>query len=67
MTGHGMGLIWDIVVGILGSFVGGWLALVIFHIAAANILVELVIAFVGALILLFLFRMVVGRRGRRTA
>jgi uncharacterized membrane protein YeaQ/YmgE (transglycosylase-associated protein family) len=67
MTGHGMGLIWDIVVGVVGSFVGGWLAFVIFHIAAANILVELVIAFVGALILLFLFRMVVGRRGRRTA
>ena len=26
LSGKGMGLLWDIVVGILGAFVGGWLA-----------------------------------------
>ena len=26
VSGHGMGVIWDIVVGILGAFVGGWIA-----------------------------------------
>jgi uncharacterized membrane protein YeaQ/YmgE (transglycosylase-associated protein family) len=26
VRGKGMGLIWDIVVGILGAFLGGWLA-----------------------------------------
>jgi len=26
LTGKGMGLLWDIVVGILGAFLGGWLA-----------------------------------------
>jgi uncharacterized membrane protein YeaQ/YmgE (transglycosylase-associated protein family) len=64
MTGHGMGLIWDIVVGIVGAFVGGWLAAALFHIAVSNVLVLLVVAFIGALILLFVFRMIVGSRGR---
>jgi uncharacterized membrane protein YeaQ/YmgE (transglycosylase-associated protein family) len=67
MTGHGMGLIWDIVVGIIGAFVGGWLAGVLFHIAVGNVLVLLVVAFIGALILLFVFRTVVGSRGRMHA
>ena len=60
LTGHGMGLIWDIVVGILGAIVGGWLAGML-GIAASNIVVEILIAFVGAFILLFLFRAVAGR------
>jgi uncharacterized membrane protein YeaQ/YmgE (transglycosylase-associated protein family) len=67
MTGHGMGLIWDIVVGIIGAFVGGWLAAALFHIAVTNVLVLLVVAFIGALILLFVFRTIVGSRGRARA
>ena len=55
MTGHGLGLIWDIVVGILGAFVGGWLA-GLAGIAVSNIVIEVVVAFIGACILLFLFR-----------
>ena len=61
MTGHGLGLIWDIVVGILGAFLGGWLAGLV-GISVANILVLGIAAFVGACILLFLFRMIF-RRG----
>jgi uncharacterized membrane protein YeaQ/YmgE (transglycosylase-associated protein family) len=55
LTGKGMGLIWDIVVGILGGFLGGWLA-GLAGIAATNILMEGVLAFVGAAILLVVFR-----------
>jgi uncharacterized membrane protein YeaQ/YmgE (transglycosylase-associated protein family) len=65
LTGKGMGLIWDIVVGILGAFVGGWLA-GLAHISVTNILVQIVVAFVGAVILLIIFRAVTGR-GRRRA
>ena len=65
LTGKGMGLIWDIVVGILGAFVGGWLA-TLAHISVTNILVQIVVAFVGAVILLVIFRAVTGR-GRRRA
>jgi uncharacterized membrane protein YeaQ/YmgE (transglycosylase-associated protein family) len=55
LTGRGMGLIWDIVVGILGGFLGGWLA-GLAGIATTNILMEVVIAFIGAAILLVVFR-----------
>jgi uncharacterized membrane protein YeaQ/YmgE (transglycosylase-associated protein family) len=55
ISGKGMGLIWDIVVGILGGFVGGWLA-GLAGIAMTNILIEIVVAFVGAAILLVIFR-----------
>ena len=55
LTGKGMGLIWDIVVGILGGFLGGWLAGLV-GIAATNIVLEIVVAFVGAAILLVIFR-----------
>ncbi len=65
MTGHGLGLIWDIVVGVLGAFVGGWLAS-LFGIATDNLLVLGIVAFVGACILLFLFRMIFRRGMVRT-
>lgn len=55
LTGKGMGLIWDIVVGILGGFLGGWLA-GLAGIATTNIVMEIVVAFVGAAILLVVFR-----------
>ena len=55
LTGKGMGLIWDIVVGILGGFLGGWLAGLV-GIATTNIVLEVVVAFVGAAILLVVFR-----------
>ena len=55
ITGKGLGLIWDIVVGILGGFLGGWLAGLV-GISATNILMDIVVAFVGAAILLVVFR-----------
>jgi uncharacterized membrane protein YeaQ/YmgE (transglycosylase-associated protein family) len=60
MTGRGLGLIWDMVVGILGAFLGGWLAGLV-GIAVGGLLAEVVVAFIGAVILLFVFRALVGR------
>jgi len=58
LTGKGMGLIWDIVVGILGAFLGGWLAgLVGIPVSTGTFSVSgLLAAFVGAVILLVVFR-----------
>ena len=58
LTGKGMGLLWDIVVGILGAFLGGWLAsLVGMPVATGTFTVGgLLAAFVGAVILLVVFR-----------
>ena len=55
LSGRGMGLLWDIVVGILGAFLGGWLAGLV-GIGVTNIVLEILVAFVGALILLAIFR-----------
>jgi uncharacterized membrane protein YeaQ/YmgE (transglycosylase-associated protein family) len=55
LSGRGMGLLWDIVVGILGAFLGGWLAGLV-GVGVTNIIVEILVAFVGALILLAIFR-----------
>jgi uncharacterized membrane protein YeaQ/YmgE (transglycosylase-associated protein family) len=60
MTGRGMGLIWDIVVGVLGALLGGWLAGLI-GIAVGSLLAEVIVAFIGACILIFVFRALVGR------
>jgi len=68
LTGKGMGLLWDIVVGILGAFLGGWLAsLVGIPVSTGTFTVSgLLAAFVGAVILLIVFRAVTSR-GRVTA
>lgn len=60
LTGKGMGLLWDIVVGILGGFLGGFLARLV-GIPVTNLLLDVIVAFVGALILLVVFRAVTSR------
>ncbi len=63
LTGRGMGLLWDVVVGIVGAFLGGWLAgLVGMPVSTGTFTVGgLVAAFVGAVILLVVFRALTGR------
>jgi uncharacterized membrane protein YeaQ/YmgE (transglycosylase-associated protein family) len=68
MTGHGMGLLGDIVVGVIGAIVGGFLARYLGVTTAAtshSIVAEVIIAFLGAVILLAILRVVgVGKRRR---
>lgn len=67
--GHGLGLFGDVIVGILGALVGGFLAGV-FHINVQiighPIISEMIIAFAGAVILLLIVRLFrpVGARRR---
>jgi len=65
VTGRGLGLIWDIVVGIVGAFLGGWLAGLV-GIGVTSLLALGIVAFVGAVILLALFRLVTSRGMIRT-
>src|SRR6266571_3560370 len=65
MTGHGLGLIWDIVVGILGAFLGGWLAGLV-GIAITSNVALIIVAFIGAMILLGIFRLLTSRGMVRT-
>ncbi len=55
--GRGFGLVGDLIVGVIGSFIGVWLFGQL-HISSAGILGLLIAAIIGALILLYLIRMV---------
>ena len=67
--GHGLGLIGDIVIGIIGAFIGGFLLLGVFHfsvgVAGHPIITEMIMAFIGAAILLLIVRLAGGGRGYR--
>jgi len=51
MSGHGYGIIMDIVVGVVGAFLGGWLIKTLFNISGGGLILTFVTAFVGAVIL----------------
>ena len=67
MKGSGYGLIGDIVVGVAGGLLGGWVATSLLHIGAGvngiN-LVSILVALVGAVILIALLRVLGGGRRR---
>ncbi len=56
VKGSGFGVVGDIVVGIVGALIGGWLA-GRFGIATYGLLGEIIMAVVGAVILLFVLRL----------
>lgn len=61
--GHGFGIIGDIVVGLIGALVGGFLAGFLIH-GSVGLIGSILIAFVGAVILLAIFRAIMGSRVR---
>jgi uncharacterized membrane protein YeaQ/YmgE (transglycosylase-associated protein family) len=67
MRGSGYGLIGDMVVGIAGGLLGGWMASTLLHIGAGvnGINLEsILVAFVGAVVLLVLLRVLRGGNRR---
>ena len=60
VKGSGFGIIWDIIVGILGALLGGWISSRFLHIGTVNgfNLGSILIAVLGAVILLIIFRLV---------
>ena len=67
MTGGGYGLIGDIIVGVIGGLLGGFLASYFFHVGdpmSGINLPSILIAFLGAIVLLFLVRLLGGGRRR---
>jgi len=63
MKGGGYGVIGDLVIGVVGGLIGGFLASVIFGADMLNgiNIVSIVTAFVGAVILIAILRMLPGR------
>jgi uncharacterized membrane protein YeaQ/YmgE (transglycosylase-associated protein family) len=64
VKGGGYGLIGDLIVGLLGAVIGGFL-IGYFVQGSVGLLGTIVVAFIGAVILLFIVRSVGGRRARR--
>ncbi len=65
VKGGGFGCVGDIIVGVIGGLLGGWLASSFFHmgdpISGINI-ESIVVAFIGAVILIIILRLISGRR-----
>ena len=66
MGGTGFGLIGDIVIGIAGAFVGGWLLRTLgTSVPVGGLAGVIIVAFIGAVVLLFIIRMIRGTSRRR--
>jgi uncharacterized membrane protein YeaQ/YmgE (transglycosylase-associated protein family) len=66
VKGSGYGCFGDIVVGVIGGMLGGWLASYFLHIGdpmSGINFQSILIAFVGAVIFIFLLRLISGKRG----
>ena len=64
VLGKGRGWLMDILIGIVGAIIGGWLAAQL-HISVnvgPSILNQIIVAFVGAVILLLIWRLLFRRR-----
>jgi len=59
--GHGFGLIGDLVVGLIGALIGGLLAGAFIQ-GSVGFIGSIIVAFLGAMVLLALVRLLSGRR-----
>ena len=62
MRGSGYGFLADTALGIIGAVVGGYVAGFLGISPAGGMLYTILIAIVGAVIVVFLFRLIAGRR-----
>jgi uncharacterized membrane protein YeaQ/YmgE (transglycosylase-associated protein family) len=64
VKGHGFGILGDLVVGVIGALLGGWLfSLTNISFGGINpLVVNLLVAFVGAVVFLLLLRLIGGKK-----
>ncbi len=60
MRGGGYGVVGDIVVGVIGAFIGGFVFSILLPGSSAGLIGSIVVAFIGAVILIALARVVMG-------
>ncbi len=61
VRGKGAGLLFDIILGILGALFGGWLANLVGFSIGYGIFGQIVVAFIGAVLLLVIWRALFGK------
>jgi uncharacterized membrane protein YeaQ/YmgE (transglycosylase-associated protein family) len=64
MRGGGYGVVGDIVVGIVGALIGGFI-MNAFGLNGGGLIYSIIVAFIGACILIFLLRLISGGTRRR--
>ena len=57
------GILGDLIIGVVGAFAGGWLFKTFLGHSYSGWIGSTLVAFVGAVVLLFILRTVTGRRG----
>jgi uncharacterized membrane protein YeaQ/YmgE (transglycosylase-associated protein family) len=62
VSGHGYGVAGDIVVGVVGAFLGGWIFATFLGVGGGGFFISLFMAFVGAVALLWLIRLIIPGR-----
>ena len=62
VSGHGYGVLGDIVVGVIGAFLGGRMFATFLGVGGGGVLMSLLVAFIGAIVLLWLIRLGAPRR-----
>ena len=62
VKGHGFGILGDLVVGVIGAVLGGWIFGVLGIFPSGGLLGALIKAFVGAVVLLLLLRLIGGKK-----
>jgi uncharacterized membrane protein YeaQ/YmgE (transglycosylase-associated protein family) len=62
MKGSGYGFIVDVLLGIVGAVVGGYVAQALGISPVGGLIYTILIAIVGAVLVVFLFRLITGRR-----
>ncbi len=58
MKGGGFGVLMDIVIGMVGSIIGGWLFGMLGLFSSGGLIGSILVAFVGACVLLWLVRLI---------
>jgi uncharacterized membrane protein YeaQ/YmgE (transglycosylase-associated protein family) len=58
VTGHGYGVLGDMLIGVTGGFVGGWLFTAFLGVAGPGFFMSLFSAFIGAVVLLWVVRLI---------
>ena len=65
MEGGGFGLIGDVIVGLVGAFIGNWLLPQLGIHLGVGLVAAIINAFIGAVVLLLVLRLIGGGFGRR--
>jgi uncharacterized membrane protein YeaQ/YmgE (transglycosylase-associated protein family) len=58
MSGHGYGIVWDVILGVVGAFVGGFIVSAIFGVQTTGLIASFIVALLGACLLVAIVHMV---------